>query len=204
MRSFDYFIGAVLTIVMIVGGYQFYFLPQKNRIKAPLSFETKIDRKIPFRPYWVWVYSGLYYPILVFLIFTVDSFSHFMYTAFSFICLLFMHILISFIFPVKTPPDWRIYNKNESISTKFLSIVHHYDEGSNCFPSMHVAVAVLTSLHLAANLSNEWSYLSHLFPILIAVSTLFTKQHYILDIPGGIILGVLNFELFLLIFRHFG
>ena len=175
MKSFDYVIGVILTIVMIVGGYQFYFIPQKNRIKEPFSLETKVDRLIPFNPKWVWVYSGLYYPVIVILIFTVDSLSYFVYMAFSFICLLFMHIFISFLLPVKTPPDWRIYDSNESISTKFLSIVHHYDEGSNCFPSMHVAVAVLTSMHLANNLESEFSYLSHSFSLLIAISTLFNE-----------------------------
>jgi membrane-associated phospholipid phosphatase len=201
MNGFDYFIGTVVSIIMIIGGYQLYFLPQKKRIRNPISLETKIDNFIPFDPRWVWIYSGLYYPIIIVLVFTVNSMGYFIYMSFSFICLLFMHILIAFLIPVKTPPNWRQYEKNESISTRFLSIVHHYDEGSNCFPSMHVAVAVLTSFHLANNLNlllGGYSYFSHLFPILIAISSLFTKQHYIFDLPAGALLGFISYKLFIL------
>jgi hypothetical protein len=44
---------------------------------------------------------------------------------------------------------------------------------------------MLTSLHLLPYLGA----LSFAFPLLIALSCLFTKQHYVLDLPAGAALG---------------
>ena len=51
---------------------------------------------------------------------------------------------------------------------------------------------MLTALHLAPQLGG-WAYT---FPVLIALSCLFTKQHYVLDLPAGAVLGWLVFQFF--------
>jgi hypothetical protein len=53
---------------------------------------------------------------------------------------------------------------------------------------MHVSVSTLTAFHLQQNLSIEagaYSHLEFLFPLLIAISALFTKQHYVVDLAPG-------------------
>jgi membrane-associated phospholipid phosphatase len=103
-------------------------------------------------------------------------------------------------FPVAVPRSWRSINGNQSISTKFLSLVQRFDARTNCFPSMHVSVATLTAFHISLNqpLSAPWIFL---FPLFISMSALFTKQHYFLDLPAGMLLGWLVFE-FYLIYAH--
>ncbi len=57
---------------------------------------------------------------------------------------------------------------------------------------MHTSVATLTALHL-------YPYVGPLvfaFPALIALSCLYTKQHYIVDLPAGALLGWFTFKLF--------
>ena len=46
---------------------------------------------------------------------------------------------------------------------------------------MHVSVAMLTALHALPR--------HYAFPALIAISCIFTKQHYIIDLPAGAALG---------------
>jgi membrane-associated phospholipid phosphatase len=199
MPSLGYFVNFLMTIILIVGGYQFYFLVQRRHRGEPTEFRSTIEGLIPFRPGWVWIYSGLYYPVIVSLVFTIDSFAQFNYTAFSFILLLAMQIVLFFFFPVKIPEYWRNYDRTASLSTRFLALVHSYDGLPNSIPSMHVSVSTLAALHLCQNLAHDIGYLAQLaflFPILIAISSLFTKQHYIVDLPPGALLGFLNFEIY--------
>jgi membrane-associated phospholipid phosphatase len=82
---------------------------------------------------------------------------------------------------------------NESVLTAGQS----FDARSNSFPSMHTSVATLTALHLAP-IFGPWVFL---FPLLIGLSCVFTKQHYLIDIPTGALLGWLVFFLFRLLYH---
>jgi membrane-associated phospholipid phosphatase len=199
MSNLGYIVNFVMTIIMIVGGYQFYFLVQRRHLRNPIEFAYTLDDLIPFQPGWVWIYSGLYYPIIILLVFTIPSFAKFNYTAFSFITLLIMQLVVFFLFPVKIPKHWRNYDQKKSLSTRFLAFVHSYDGLPNSIPSMHVSVSTLTALHLYQNLMPEYGYvaqLAFLFPLLISASALFTKQHYVVDIIPGVLFGYVNFEIF--------
>lgn len=200
MSTWEHLINLMLAIVLIVGGYQFYFFPQKRTIFRSREFFNKIDERIPFYPSLIWVYSGLYYPIIIVLVLTIDNFRTFNYTAFNFIILLTVHLLFFFLFPVQVPNSWRDVEIDNSLSVRFLRFVHSYDGRSNCFPSMHVSVATLTSLHLIRNLQDSYGdivILFYLFPVLIAFSCVFTKQHYIIDIPAGALLGYGSYALWI-------
>jgi membrane-associated phospholipid phosphatase len=56
---------------------------------------------------------------------------------------------------------------------------------SNSFPSMHVSVATLSALHLLPAAGSPVL----LFPLLVAMSCVLTKQHYLVDLPTGAGLG---------------
>ena len=202
MSLLDHVVHLLMAVILIVGGYQFYFLVQRSHLGQPIEFPSKIDDYIPFRPEWVWVYSGLYYPIILVLVFTIKTFSQFSYTVFSFITLLVMQVTAFFFFPVKIPDRWRDYDRDASRSARFLALVHTYDGLPNSIPSMHVSVATLTALHLQQNLMLEtggYSLLAFLFPLLIAISSLFTKQHYVVDLAPGAVVGYINYEIYVLL-----
>jgi membrane-associated phospholipid phosphatase len=194
----DTAVALLLAALLIVGGYQVYFLPQRHPLRGPRSLLLSLDEKIPFRPGWVWIYSFLYYPFIVSTILTIRDFKQFAYTCLNFMALLVLQVVIAFVFPVKTPPSWRAYDPTISPSARFLGFVHSVDKGGNCFPSMHIAVATLSALHSASNLYphiGAAAYCLVLLPLLIAVSTLFTKQHYLLDLPAGAALAYAVFSL---------
>jgi membrane-associated phospholipid phosphatase len=50
---------------------------------------------------------------------------------------------------------------------------------------MHVSVAMLTAMHIAPHAGPA----AFAFPVLIALSCIFTKQHYVLDLLAGALLG---------------
>ena len=84
MKPSDYVVNLVLSIILIVGVYQFYFWCQRNYVARPREFRLPIDDAIPYWPRWVWIYSCLYYPIIVYINFVMDSPRQFVHVAMSF------------------------------------------------------------------------------------------------------------------------
>jgi membrane-associated phospholipid phosphatase len=193
MVGIDYAIHLAMTVFLIFGVYQFYFWCQRHPLAATRQLATPLDERIPFRPGWAWIYSFLYYPAIVYLNWTVTSPRHFTHLATSFFILLAGQMAFFMLFPVETPERWRRLNVGSSLSERFLRFVRRFDAPSNCFPSMHVSVAMLTALHAHATLGP----LVFLFPALIALSCVYTKQHYLIDLPAGAALGVGAYTAFL-------
>ena len=189
----DFAINLILSVIMIVGVYQFYFFTQRYTLVPVRTFHSRLDEKIPFWPTWSWIYSFLYYPAILYINWLVEDPRHFTITAFSYIVLLLMQMGFFALFPVSTPEHWRSINPGRSWSERFLLFVQRFDAPSNCFPSMHVSVAMLTALLAYASLG-PWVFL---FPLLIALSCTFTKQHYLADLPAGALLGWVAYQVYL-------
>lgn len=192
MKPHDYWINLLLSGILIVGTYQFYFFTQRFQLGQVRRFHFNWDERIPFWPSWAWVYSFLYYPAILYLNWLARDARHFTLMAFSYTALLFMQMVFFILFPVETPPHWREFNTGQSAAEKFLLLVQRFDKPSNCFPSMHVSVAMLTALHALPALGS----VAYSFPVLIGLSCLFTKQHYMIDLPFGAVLGWAAFSVY--------
>ncbi|WP_227267723.1 phosphatase PAP2 family protein [Roseobacter weihaiensis] len=161
-----------------------------------------LDQRIRFEPVWVWIYTVAYYPFILSLVFMVSNWREYTYIASSFFFMLALQATIAMIFPVKTPFEWREYHL-ETISRRLLSVVQRIDRGGNCFPSMHVSVAVLSAMHMHMiwDVTITVSAVIWLFPALVSLSTIYTKQHFVLDVPAGVLHAVVCFVAFDNIFQ---
>jgi len=198
MQLFDRFLELFITVVLIVGGYQFYFWAQRQTFYPARYFETRFDGMIGFDPRWVWIYSGLYYPMILLAALSLPTWHDFAYTVGCFLTLLAVQVTFFIFWPVAIPEAWR---KNELIpwariffprSMWMLDLVWSYDKLRNSLPSMHVSVAMMVDLTIGRN----WpiaGYVGLLFPLLIATSALKTKQHYVVDVVPGALLGAAIF-----------
>lgn len=191
----DRAIEIAMTIVLIVGGYQFYFWAQRQRWHRARFLTTRFDDMITYDPRWVWIYSGLYYPMILLAAMSVPDWRGFALTCGGFLLLLAIQVTFFLFFPVEIPTSWRVKNRvhwEGTWSQRFLDFVWSMDKLRNSMPSMHVSVATMTDLVIW----REWPTLGHvgvLFPILIAMSAIKTKQHYVVDVVPGAVLGALVF-----------
>ncbi len=192
MPTVDRIIQLVLSAFLIIGVYQFYFWCQRHHVTRPRELRSPLDDLFPYRPRWVWIYSLLYYPVIVAINWCTTSSRHFLYVASSFLLLLMFQMIFFIFLPVSVPTEWRLQNLRRGRSERFLALVQRFDAPTNSFPSMHVSVATLTALHLFP-VFDAWVFL---FPVLIALSCLYTKQHYVLDVPPGALLGWFVFLLY--------
>jgi membrane-associated phospholipid phosphatase len=192
MTGTDFAVHLVLGAILIIGGYQFYFWCQRNPMRPVRELRLAVDDRIPFWPGWVWIYGFFYWPGVLYTSWVLESSREFVYLALSFLGLLAMQLACFMLFPVATPESWRAINRGRTLSERFLAFVQRLDDRSNSFPSMHTSVATLTALYLQPHLGT-WAFV---FPVLIALSCLFTKQHYVVDLPAGAALGWLAYRVF--------
>lgn len=200
MTALDHIVALTLSVVLIIGGYQFYFWAQRRNRAIARALNSTLDNKIPLLISWIWVYSGLYYPLIVLTAVSANSLREFCYVAFSYFTLLTCQMAFFLLLPIKAPDAWRAQPLDQSLSAKLLNLVRKYDGPSNAFPSMHVSVATLTALHLSRTLEFNGPILPSALIAAISFSCLVTKQHYLIDVPLAIALGWANHRLFLFIY----
>ena len=58
MKPQDYVVNLILSVVLIVGTYQFYFLTQRRPLFKTRVFHSPIDEAVPYWPGWAWIYSS--------------------------------------------------------------------------------------------------------------------------------------------------
>jgi nitrate reductase gamma subunit len=47
LRVSDYVINLILSVILIVGAYQFYFLTQRRPLRAARAFNSPFDERMP-------------------------------------------------------------------------------------------------------------------------------------------------------------
>lgn len=180
-----------ITVVLIIGGYQFYFWAQRQRFFKARKLETRWDSMVQYDPRWVWVYSGLYYPMILLAAMSVPTWRDYAIAVGGFLALLVVQMFFFIFFPVEIPAHWRADTSrwDGTYSQDFMDLVWSYDKLRNSMPSMHVSVATMVDL----TIWHSWPTLggiSSLFPLLIACSAIKTKQHYVVDVVPGFLLGL--------------
>ena len=195
MTGIELAVHLVLGSLLVVGGYQCYFWCQRNPQRPPRELRLGLDDRIPFWPCWVWIYGLLYWPGVLYTSWVLESPRQFVLVALSYVMLLVMHLAFFVLFPVATPESWRAINRGRTHSERFLAAYQRLDARTNAFPSMHTSVATLTALYLQPHFG-PWAYA---FPLLIALSCVFTKQHYLVDVPAGAALGWVAYRVLALV-----
>ena len=100
-------------------------------------------------------------------------------------CLVFISLIFFIFFPIEYPRD--LYPS----SNLLVNFFRNTDGAGNCFPSLHVAISILLAFSYGLyKKSFNKKVLMWFWSILIIISTLTTKQHYLIDVFGGIILAI--------------
>ena len=73
---------------------------------------------------------------------------------------------------------------------RLLKFIYHHDHDSNGLPSAHVFVTLICSFYLSF-VYFQYAPFIWIIAFSIILSTLFTKQHYLVDILGGAMVSLL-------------
>lgn len=158
---------------------------KKRAVELPHNWVTWIDDQIPYFPYAfdIIYYVGFVLPCLPYFFVAnptntwIIIWAYFFTLSFSFV--------VFIIWPVQM---WR----PKTSKTPLMKLVHKYDSPSNCIPSVHCSYATLPVLSALLVGWNAWPVLIGVGAWVIA-STVFTKQHYLVDSIAGIGMAILGF-----------
>ncbi len=90
-------------------------------------------------------------------------------------------LLLFVIFPLQYPRE--LYE----VTNPLIKLFHITDKPGNCFPSLHVAITLLLAYCYQLVETTPWKRRAlWIWSVLICISVLTTKQHYAIDIIGGI------------------
>lgn len=83
-----------------------------------------------------------------------------------------------------------------SIFDRWLAALYAGDRPTNLFPSLHVSLAFLFAFGVSHD-RPRWKFAMLSWAVLIAVSTVFIRQHYVVDALAGALLAWAAWRLFL-------
>lgn len=159
---------------------------------------TWIDQAIPFLPHTVFVYTSEYFLFLTVYLLSRDIVNLNRY-AYAFLTLQMASILIFLFWPTTFPRDLYPLPENlDAFTYNVFSSLRVADTPASCAPSLHVSSVYLSSFMFLNEQRKKFPWF-FLWATAIAITTLTTKQHYLIDVVSGFGMAVL----FYWIFGHF-
>ncbi len=182
----------MVVLVSLVPLY--VFIPNMAVDRAPHVPELPLDRLIPLKPDWALVYGALYLFLILLPVLSVRDDEHIRRTVWAYLVVWIAAYLCFLAYPTLAPrPDEVI---GESFGAWGLRFLYSADPPYNCFPSLHVAHSFVSAL-TCSRLHRGVGAAAVISALLVAVSTLFTKQHYVLDVVAGMLLAYGAYAVFL-------
>jgi len=171
------------TLLFILAyAIQLIYIPTSNRISGGLEPKLSIDI-FPIWSIWVLPYVLCYVLWLSSVIWIILETEDRLFRSFIAACIFTFTfgVIIFILFPtyVKTVPL-----QGNDIFTFLLRIIHGNWGRYDAFPSGHIYITTLLALFFSRWYPRQ-KLLWILISVIVSFSTLFTGQHYILDVIGG-------------------
>lgn len=155
------------------------------------AVSCSIDYKIPFAEYFVIPYLFWFVFLIGMLVYSffydIPTFKKYMNFI---ICTYTITLIIYIIYPTKQELRPEVFERN-NIFTHIVAFLYGFDTNTNVCPSMHVLGSF--AVYFAARGSEKfssfaWRAVFLVCAVLISISTVFLKQHSVVDIVTALVL----------------
>lgn len=173
-----------------------FFMIVNNLNLGGYNISSKIDYMIPFIPIFVIPYfSWFIFIAATGIIFLLKSRDDLRKTFLSINICMVIGILIYIIFP--NYQSLRPTTYASDFFSQWVKLLQNGDSPSSVCPSLHVAVSIClyTGVINSVCFKNKpkIKFFTLVLTILICISTMFIKQHSVVDVAYGILLGVFSY-----------
>lgn len=149
---------------------------------------TSYDNAIPFVPEWVFIYLGcfLFWAVSYILITRQGKEGWYHFAAGDYLS----RILCGLFFILIPTTNSRPEVLGDGLAQVLMRFVYQVDAPTNLFPSIHCLVSWLCFIGVRGKnyVPKWWRVFSCVSACAVFASTLFTKQHYIIDVIAGVVL----------------
>jgi membrane-associated phospholipid phosphatase len=180
------------TLVTLLPGY--FVIGEMTRGWSTHAPEVALDRAISLQPAWVIVYGSLYVFVVFMPLLVVRQIELFRRAMKGYLLVMILAYAGFLLYPVVAPrPDQVL---GDGFSAWSLRLIYSADPPYGCFPSLHVAYSFVSAL-TCYRVHRGVGAVASLWAALIGISTLYTKQHYVVDVIVGALAAYLAYWLFL-------
>lgn len=176
----------VLLALVIVASILYFILNTPHEVVNVLK--TFIDNGIPRLPVFTVVYIAFlpwFWGVVVYSWFCNVSWHR---LAYSVIIVNLVASVVYLMFQTYVPRDVIVSN---DIFSNLLRFIYSSDSAYSAFPSLHSALSATIATYFVIRKSN-WSVAAVIMAVMVILSTLFVKQHFVLDAISGVGLGVIT------------
>lgn len=179
----------VLAALLYLPANHFHLFPPKL-----LPFWW-IDRAVPFIPETVWIYTSEYIFFVVVYLTCKDMVNLNKYF-YSFLVLQISSVIIFWLWPTTYPRElFPLTSDLDPWTHSLFTALRATDTPANCCPSLHVSSVYLSSFIFLDDQKKKFPFF-FLWGTAIALTTLTTKQHYLVDVIAGLIMAFIAYWVF--------
>lgn len=153
---------------------------QRGVVYAP---ELAFDRALPLVPAWALVYGLFYLYLIVLPVFVVRDVPHVRRTFFAYLAVWISAYIVFLVYPTVAPRPAVV--AGDGFAVWGLRFLYGADPPYNCFPSLHVAHSFVSAF-TCRRVHRGVGRAALVCAALVAMSTMLTKQHYVVDVIAGI------------------
>ena len=148
--------------------------------------EIALDRIIPLQPAWMLVYGSLYVFVILLPLLVVRQHDLLRRAMQAYLMVMGVAYAGFLMYPTAAPRPSVV--PGDGFAAWTLQMAYAIDPPYGCFPSLHVAYAFVSAF-TCARVHRGVGIAALLWAGLIGFSTLYTKQHYIVDVVAGALLA---------------
>jgi membrane-associated phospholipid phosphatase len=186
-----------LPMVLLVSLVPLYiFIGVANTGRPHHAPAIALDAAIPLAPVWSLIYGALYLFLIVLPVLVIRNEDLIRRTVRAYLAIWLTAYAVFLLYPTVAPrPDGDVV-PGTGFGAWGLRLLYDMDPPVNCFPSLHVAHSFVGALAVW-RLHVRLGAVALACATVVGLSTLFTKQHYVLDVIGGIALAYGAYAMFM-------
>lgn len=155
--------------------------------KSGKDLSLTLDKEIPYVSAFIFPYIYWYAFIFLGLVFILSKdrkrYLRSLMVIYISMCICY---LFYYFYPVEIS---RPIISNNTLPNRLVNLIYEADRPFNCFPSIHVLNTYIIMRFTKVKDNKSWFIYTSIIGILIILSTLFIKQHFILDGVAAIIIA---------------
>ena len=155
-----------------------------------------LDDALPLVPAWSLVYGAFYVFLIAVPLFVLQSDALIRRAVWAYLMVWLVAYACFLAYPTIAPRGEPATVAGDGFAAWGLRALYGSDPPYNCFPSLHVAHSFVSAL-ACHRVNRRLGWVTLACASLVGLSTVFTKQHYVVDVIAGAALALVASEIFL-------